>query len=119
MLRRRQLPAFDDHGRVLPGPTWPTPQPSLWQRSRRVAPEAYNVVDTHWGFGEMIKAAQAFRTPEPLSLSTWLVAVVPNLHWMVTISMRVSSEKAQREPGRQPACPTVAQGLLALTAAGD
>jgi Nucleoside-diphosphate-sugar epimerases len=118
MLRVRRLPAFADHGRVLP---WvnlvDAASAVLAAIERGRAGEAYNVADeSHLGFGGMVKAvAAAYRTPKPLTVPTWLTVVAPYLHRAATISLRVSTEKARQELGWKPTVPTVAAGLRALT----
>jgi nucleoside-diphosphate-sugar epimerase len=62
----------------------------------------------------MIRAiAETFGTPKPFTLPTWAVGFASYMHLMLGVSMRVSSEKARRELGWQPAYPTVLDGLRA------
>jgi len=119
MLRRRRLPAFNDHGRVLP---WinlvdaATAVLAAMEHGRDG--EAYNIVDdSYLGFGGMVRAtAEAFGTPKPMTVPTWLTVVAPYMHRAATISLRVSSEKARHDLGWKPIYPTVADGLRALVA---
>jgi nucleoside-diphosphate-sugar epimerase len=120
MLRKRQLPAFNDHGRVLPWVHLGDAAAAVLAAIERGRPgEAYNIADeSRLGSGGMVKAvAAAYRTPRPLTVPTWLTAAVPFAHRVATISLRVSTDKARRELGWQPAYPTVADGLRAATAA--
>ncbi|NUT36573.1 MAG: NAD(P)-dependent oxidoreductase [Hamadaea sp.] len=117
MLRKRQLPGFDDHGRVLPWINLADAATAVLAAMERGRPgEAYNIADeSELGFGGMVRAtAQAFGTPKPFSVPTWLLVIAPYMHRAATISLRVSSEKARRELGWKPAYPTVADGLRAL-----
>ncbi|MEJ3742605.1 NAD(P)-dependent oxidoreductase [Actinomycetes bacterium KLBMP 9797] len=115
MLRKRQLPAFNDHGRVSPWTHLADAAAAVVAAIDRGRPgEAYNVVDDHMGFGEMIRAiATTFGTPKPFTLPTWTMGVASYMHLMLGVSMRVSSEKARRELGWRPAYPTVLDGLRA------
>jgi nucleoside-diphosphate-sugar epimerase len=117
MLRKRQMPAFDDHGRVLPWINLADAATAVRLAVERGRPgAAYNIVDeSRLGFGGMLRAvAAAYGTPKPLTVPTWMLAVVPYAHKMATISMRVSTDKAREELGWRPAYPTVADGLAAL-----
>jgi nucleoside-diphosphate-sugar epimerase len=117
LLRKRRLPAFADHGRVLP---WinladaATAVLAAIEHGRHGA--AYNIVDeSPIGFGAMIRAtAEAFHTPRPLTAPGWLIRMAPFLHRIATTSMRVSAEKARQELGWKPAYPTAADGLRVL-----
>jgi nucleoside-diphosphate-sugar epimerase len=114
LLRKRQMPAFDDHGRVLPWVHLADAASAVLAAAERGRPgEAYNIVDdSELGFGGMVKAvAAACHTPKPLTVPTWLTTVMPYAHRLATMSMRVSSGKAHRELGWKPAFPTVAAGL--------
>ncbi|MCZ7438254.1 NAD(P)-dependent oxidoreductase [Micromonospora sp. WMMC241] len=115
MLRKRRLPTFDDHGRVSPWTHLADAAGAVVAAIDRGRPgEAYNVVDDHMGFGEMIRAiAETFGTPKPFTVPTWTMRAASYMHLMLGVSMRVSSEKARRELGWQPAYPTVLDGLRA------
>jgi len=115
MLRKRQLPAFNDHGRVQPWTHLADAAAAVVAAIERGRPgEAYNVVGSELGFGDMIRAvADAFGTPKPFTVPTWVMAVAPYLHLMLGVNLRVSSEKAHRELGWRPAYPTVQEGLRA------
>jgi nucleoside-diphosphate-sugar epimerase len=117
MLRKRRLPAFNDHGRVLPWINLVDAATAVLAAIDHGRPgEAYNIADeSQLGFGGMVRVtAKAFGTPRPMTVPTWLTVVAPYLHRIATISLRVSSEKAHRELGWKPAYPTVADGLRAL-----
>jgi nucleoside-diphosphate-sugar epimerase len=115
MLRKRQLPAFNDHGHISPWTHLADAAAAVVAAIDRGRPgEAYNVVDDHMGFGEMIRAiAETFGTPKPFTVPRWMMGVASYMHLMLGITMRVSSEKARRELGWQPVYPTVLDGLRA------
>ncbi|MER5381576.1 NAD(P)-dependent oxidoreductase [Streptomyces sp. NPDC002688] len=120
MLRRRQLPVADDHGRVLP---WV----DLADAARAVAAavehgrpgEAYNVTDrTPLGFAAHVRAvAQEFGLPKPMTVPLWMMRPMAYAHVMMRTTLRVSSAKAERELGWTPAHPSAYDGLAALKAA--
>jgi nucleoside-diphosphate-sugar epimerase len=117
MLRKRQLPAFDDHGRVLPWINLADAATAVLAAIERGRPgSAYNIVDeSRMGFGGMLRAvAAAYGTPTPFTVPTWATAVMPYAHRMATMSLRASTEKARQELGWRPAYPTIADGLTAL-----
>jgi nucleoside-diphosphate-sugar epimerase len=121
MLRKRQMPAFNDHGRVLPWINLADAATAVLAAIERGRPgAAYNIVDeSRIGFGGMLRAvAEAYHTPKPLTVPVWLTAVMPYAHRMATMSMRVSTDKARQELGWRPAYPTIADGLAA-TAPGQ
>nr|WP_296064898.1 NAD(P)-dependent oxidoreductase [uncultured Actinoplanes sp.] len=115
MLRKRQLPAFNDHGRVSPWTHLADAAAAVVAAIERGRPgQAYNIVDDHMGFGEMIRAiAETFGTPKPFTLPAWAMGFASYMHLMLGVSMRVSSDKARRELGWQPVYPTVLDGLRA------
>ncbi|MCX4993044.1 MULTISPECIES: NAD(P)-dependent oxidoreductase [unclassified Streptomyces] len=120
MLRRRQLPVADDHGRVLP---WV----DLADAARAVAAavehgrpgEAYNVTDrTPLGFAAHVRAvAGEFGLPKPMTVPLWMMKPLSYAHVMMRTTLRVSSAKAERELGWTPAHPSAYDGLAALKAA--
>lgn len=117
MLRKRQLPAIADHGRVLP---WV----DLADAGRAVAlaveggrpGRAYNIADdAAMGFGAHVRAvAETFGTPRPMHLPTWVMRAAPYLHRVVTTNMRVSNARAKAELGWTPSHADCAEGLRAL-----
>jgi nucleoside-diphosphate-sugar epimerase len=114
MLRKRQLPAFHDHGRVLPWINLADAATAVLAAIERGRPgAAYNVADeSQLGFGGAVRAvAAAYGTPRPVTVPTWLTAVVPYLHRLVTTSLRVSTGKARHDLAWKPAYPTLADGL--------
>jgi nucleoside-diphosphate-sugar epimerase len=116
MIRKRQAPAFNDRGRVLPWINLADAASAVVAAIERGTPgEAYNIVDeSQLGFGGMVRAvAEAFRLPKPMAVPVWMTAVLPYLHRAATISVRVSSEKARRELGWKPAYRTLPDGLRA------
>jgi nucleoside-diphosphate-sugar epimerase len=117
MLRKRRLPAFDDHGRVLPWINLADAATAVRAAMEHGRPgEAYNIADeSRLGFGGMVKeTAAAFDTPKPITVPTWLTVVAPYMHRAATISLRVSSDKARRELRWSPIYPTVRIGLRSL-----
>lgn len=120
MLRKRQLPAPDDHGRVLP---WI----ELTDAARAVADavangrpgQAYNIADrTPLGFrAHVLCVAEEFGLPKPMAVPLWLVRPMGYAHTMMTTNLRVSTDKAERELGWMPAHPSSRDGIAALRAA--
>ncbi|MFJ9895754.1 NAD-dependent epimerase/dehydratase family protein [Streptomyces sp. NPDC091280] len=120
MLRKRQLPAPDDHGRVLP---WV----ELTDAARAVAAavvhgrpgQAYNITDrTPLGFrAHVLCVAREFGLPKPMALPLWAVRPMGYAHTMMASSQRVSSAKAERELGWTPVYSSSQEGLAALRAA--
>jgi nucleoside-diphosphate-sugar epimerase len=119
MLRKRQLPAFNDHGRVLPWINLVDAASAVLAAIERGRPgEAYNIADeSQLGFGGVVRAiAATFHTPKPITVPTWMTVIAPYLHRSATISLRVSTEKARRELGWKPTFATVPDGLRAEAA---
>ena len=120
MLRKRQLPAPADRGRVLP---WV----ELTDAARAVAAavehgragQAYNIADrTPLGFrAHLLCVAEEFGLPKPMTVPLWLTTPMPYAHTMFRSSMRVSTAKAERELGWTPVYPAARDGLTALAAA--
>ncbi|MGW1208587.1 NAD-dependent epimerase/dehydratase family protein [Streptomyces sp. NPDC002499] len=120
MLRKRQLPAPADRGRVLP---WI----ELTDAARAVvaavehgrAGQAYNIADrTPLGFrAHLVCVAEEFGLPKPMTVPLWLTAPMSYAHVMFEASMRVSTAKAERELGWTPVYPGARDGLAALAAA--
>ncbi|MGW3288979.1 NAD-dependent epimerase/dehydratase family protein [Streptomyces sp. NPDC001002] len=120
MLRKRQLPAPADRGRVLP---WV----ELTDAARAVvaavergrAGQAYNIADrTPLGFrAHLVCVAEEFGLPKPMTVPLWLTAPMSYAHEMFGASMRVSTAKAERELGWTPVYPGARDGLAALAAA--
>ncbi|RPF30790.1 NAD(P)-dependent oxidoreductase [Streptomyces sp. TLI_185] len=119
MLRKRQLPAPDDHGRVLP---WT----ELTDAARAVvaavergrAGQAYNITDrTPLGFrAHVLCVAEQFGLPRPMTVPRWFTKPMSYAHTMFLTSMRVSSAKAEQELGWTPRYPSSREGLAALAA---
>jgi nucleoside-diphosphate-sugar epimerase len=120
MLRKRRLPAPDDHGRVLP---WV----ELTDAARAVAAavehgrpgQAYNVTDrAPLGFrAHVLCVAREFGLPKPMAVPLWTVRPMGYAHTMMTSNQRVSSAKAERELGWTLVYPSSHDGLAALRAA--
>ncbi|WP_211240640.1 NAD-dependent epimerase/dehydratase family protein [Hamadaea tsunoensis] len=114
MLRKRQLPAFDDHGRVLP---WI----NLIDAANAVAAaiehgrggEAYNIVDeSHLGFGGAVRTvAAAYGTPKPFTMPALFTRALPYLRSMLTTNITADTAKARRELRWAPVYPTLPDGL--------
>ncbi|MGW2717611.1 NAD-dependent epimerase/dehydratase family protein [Streptomyces sp. NPDC001492] len=119
MLRKRQLPAPADHGRVLP---WI----ELTDAARAVAAavehgrpgQAYNITDrTPLGFrAHVLCVAEQFGLPRPMTVPLWFTKPMSYAHTMFLTSMRVSSAKAEQELGWTPRYPSSREGLAALAA---
>ncbi|NUR72577.1 MAG: NAD-dependent epimerase/dehydratase family protein [Hamadaea sp.] len=118
MLRKRQMPAFNDDGRVLPWVHLADAADAVVAAVEKGRPgEAYNIVDDEIGFGGITREiAAAFHTPKPFTVPVWAMVVMPYLHVMLKTNLRVSTEKARRELGWTPTYPTVADGLRAEAA---
>ncbi|WP_406130804.1 NAD-dependent epimerase/dehydratase family protein [Streptomyces sp. NBC_00989] len=120
MLRRRQLPAPDDHGRVVP---WV----GLTDAARAVAAavehgcpgQAYNIADrTPLGFrAHLLCAAREFGLPKPMAVPLWMVRPMVYAHTLMAGNLRVSSAKAERELGWTPVYASSGDGLAAMRAA--
>jgi nucleoside-diphosphate-sugar epimerase len=120
MLRKRQLPAPDDHGRVLPWVELTDAARAVAAAVERGRPgQAYNVTDrTPLGFrAHVLCVAREFGLPKPMAVPLWTVRPMGYAHTMMTSSLRVSSAKAERELGWTPAYPSTRDGLAALRAA--
>jgi nucleoside-diphosphate-sugar epimerase len=116
LIRKRQFPAFNDHGHVLPWINLVDAAGAVVAALERGRPgEAYNIVDeSAIGFGGMTReVAKAYRLSKPMTVPTWVTVVMPYLHRMTEMDMRVSTDKARRELGWEPVYRTVAEGLAA------
>ncbi|WP_406359869.1 NAD(P)-dependent oxidoreductase [Streptomyces sp. NBC_00715] len=120
MLRRRQLPVADDHGRVLPWVDLADAARAVAAAVDRGRPgEAYNVTDrTPFGFAAHVRAvAEEFGLPKPLTVPLWTMRPLPYAHVTMRTTLRVSSAKAERELGWTPRHASSRDGLAALRAA--
>ncbi|MFE2416527.1 NAD-dependent epimerase/dehydratase family protein [Streptomyces hokutonensis] len=120
MLRKRQLPAPEDHGRVLPWVELTDAARAVVAAVEHGRPgQAYNITDrTPLGFrAHVLCVAREFGLPKPIALPLWAVRPMGYAHTMMTSSQRVSSAKAERELGWTPAYPSSQDGLAALRAA--
>lgn len=120
MLRKRRLPAPDDHGRVLPWVELTDAARAVAAAVERGRPgQAYNIADrTPLGFrAHVLCVAREFGLPKPMAVPLWTVRPMGYAHTMMTSSQRVSSEKAERELGWTPVYPSSQDGLAALRAA--
>lgn len=119
MLRKRQLPAPDDRGRVLPWIDLTDAARAVAAAVERGRPgQAYNITDrTPLGFrAHVLCVAEEFGLPKPLTVPLWLTRPMSYAHTMFTTNMRVSSAKAERELGWTPEFPSCREGIAALTA---
>lgn len=117
MLRKRQLPAPNDHGRVLPWVNLADAGAAVALAVEGGRPgSAYNIVDdAPMGFGAHVKqVAETFGTPKPFTVPGWLLRPMSYIYRVTQANMRVSNAKAQAELGWKPQYPTVADGLRAL-----
>jgi nucleoside-diphosphate-sugar epimerase len=120
MLRKRQLPAPGDHGRVLPWIELTDAARATVAAVERGRPgQAYNIADrTPIGFrAHLLCAAQEFGLPKPMTVPLWLMKPMSYAHTMMSASLRVSTAKAERELGWTPLYPSSRDGLAALRAA--
>ena len=119
MLRRRQLPLPDDHGRVLPWVELTDAGRAVAAAVERGRPgQAYNIVDrTPFGFrAHVLCVAEEFGVPKPMTVPLWLTRPMPYVHTMLSSSMRVSAAKAEQELGWTPRYASCRDGLAALAA---
>ncbi|MET8244414.1 hypothetical protein ABZV31_08270 [Streptomyces sp. NPDC005202] len=115
-LRKRQLPAPRDHGRVLP---WV----ELTDAARAVvaavergrAGQAYNIAErAPLGFrAHLLCVAEEFGLPKPMTLPLWLMKPMAYAYAITTTNLRVSTAKAERELGWTPVHPSSRDGLAA------
>ncbi|GAB0101041.1 hypothetical protein JMUB6875_00050 [Nocardia sp. JMUB6875] len=120
MLRKRQLPAVNDHGRVLPWVNLVDAGTAVAAAVEGGVPgAAYNIVDDGpLGFGAHVQlVAETFGTPRPFTVPGLLLRPLSYLYEMTRASMLVSNAKAKAELGWKPQYPTCADGLRALAAA--
>ncbi|QLY31045.1 NAD-dependent epimerase/dehydratase family protein [Nocardia huaxiensis] len=120
MLRKRQLPGVNDHGRVLPWVNLADAGAAVALAVEGGRPgAAYNIADdTPVGFGGHIRlVADTFHTPKPITLPSWLLTPMSYVHTITGVNMRVSTAKAKSELGWKPQYPACADGLRALAAA--
>ncbi|MFE3257684.1 NAD-dependent epimerase/dehydratase family protein [Nocardia sp. NPDC059229] len=120
MLRKRQLPAVNDHGRVLPWINLADAGAAMASAVEGGTPgSAYNIVDDGpLGFGAHVRlVAETFGTPRPFTVPGALLRPMAYLYEMTRASMRVSNGKAEAELGWKPRYSNCAEGLRALAAA--
>ncbi|MEU0787981.1 NAD-dependent epimerase/dehydratase family protein [Streptomyces sp. NPDC006173] len=120
MLRRRQLPVADDHGRVLPWVDLADAARTVAAAVDRGRPgEAYNVIDrTPLGFAAHVRAAaEEFGLPRPMTIPLWTMRPLSYAHVMMRTALRATSAKAERELGWTPLHASSRDGLAALRAA--
>lgn len=120
MLRKRQLPAPGDHGRVLPWIELTDAARATVAAVEYGRPgQAYNIADrTPLGFrAHVLCVAEEFGLPKPMTVPVWLMKPMSYAHTMMSASLRVSTAKAERELGWTPVYPSSCDGLAALRAA--
>ncbi|MEV2221425.1 NAD(P)-dependent oxidoreductase [Nocardia vinacea] len=120
MLRKRQLPTVNDHGRVLPWVDLVDAGAAVALAVEGGKPgAAYNIVDdAPLGFGAYVKlVAETFGTPKPLTVPAWMMRPMSYAYRMTQANMRVSNAKAKAELGWTPRYPSCADGMRALAAA--
>lgn len=121
MLRKRQLPAPDDHGRVLPWTELTDAAHAVAAAVEHGRPgRAYNIADrSPFGFrAHVLCVAEQFGLPAPMTVPRWFTKPMSYAHTMFLTSMRVSSAKAEQELGWTPRYPSCRDGLAALAARG-
>ncbi|MFI6871070.1 NAD-dependent epimerase/dehydratase family protein [Nocardia sp. NPDC050406] len=119
LLRKRQLPTVDDHGRVLPWVNLADAGTAVALAVEHGRPgQAYNIADdAPLGFGAHVEmVAETFDTPRPLRVPGWLMKPMSYAYRVTRADIRVSTAKAKAELGWKPQYPTVADGLRALVA---
>jgi nucleoside-diphosphate-sugar epimerase len=119
LLRKRQLPVPNDHGRVLPWIELTDAARAVVAAVEHGRPgQAYNIADsTPLGFGGHVRAAaEQFGLPKPMTVPLWLMRPMSYAHAMMSTTLRVSSAKAERELGWTPAYPAGRDGLAAMRA---
>jgi nucleoside-diphosphate-sugar epimerase len=120
MLRKRQLPVVNDHGRVLPWVDLADAAAAVALAVEGGKPgSAYNIVDdTPLGFGGHVRlVAETFDTPKPLTVPSWVLRPMSYAYRMTQANMRVANAKAKSELGWTPRYRSCADGLRALAAA--
>ncbi|MEU6255716.1 NAD(P)-dependent oxidoreductase [Streptomyces sp. NPDC047043] len=121
MLRKRRLPAPDDHGRVLPWIELTDAARAVVAAVERGRPgQAYNIADrTPLGFrAHVLYVAEEFGLPKPMTVPLWLTRPMSYAHTMMSTNLRVSTAKAEQELGWTPQYPSSRDGLAALAARG-
>jgi len=119
MLRKRRLPAPDDHGRVLPWTELTDAARAVVAAVEHGRPgRAYNIADrTPLGFrAHVLCVAEEFGLPKPMTVPLWMTRPMSYAHTMMSANMRVSSAKAERELGWTPRYASSRDGLAALAA---
>lgn len=119
MLRKRQLPAPADHGRVLPWIELADAGRAMAAAVEKGRPgQAYNIADrTPLGFrGYLELVSEEFGLPKPMTVPMWLMRPMSYAHVVVSATLRVSIAKAERELGWTPEYPSCREGLAALRA---
>ncbi len=117
LLRRRQLPVPDDHGRVLPWVELTDAARAVAAAVERGRPgQAYNVADrTPLGFrAHVLCVAEEFGLPKPMTVPLWLMKPMSYAHTVMSATLRVSTAKAERELGWTPVHPSARDGLAAM-----
>ncbi|GAB2524439.1 NAD(P)-dependent oxidoreductase [Nocardia heshunensis] len=120
MLRKRQLPAVNDHGRVLPWVNLADAGAAVAAAVEGGVPgTAYNIVDDNpLGFGAHVRlVAETFGTPKPFTVPGGLLRPMPYLYEMVRANMLVANAEAKTGLGWKPQYPGCADGLRALATA--
>ncbi|WP_459963245.1 NAD-dependent epimerase/dehydratase family protein [Nocardia sp. IFM 10818] len=120
MLRKRRLPAVNDHGRVLPWVNLADAGTAAALAVEGGTPgAAYNIVDdSPLGFGAHIRLlSEAFGTPAPFTAPRWLLRPMSYIHTVTGVSMRVTNAKAKAELGWKPRYPACTDGVRALVQA--
>ncbi|WP_346779902.1 NAD-dependent epimerase/dehydratase family protein [Streptomyces sp. S3(2020)] len=119
MLRKRQLPAPADDGRVLPWIDLSDAGRAMVAAVEKGRPgQAYNIADrTPLGFrGYLTQVSEEFGLPKPMTVPRWLMRPMSYAHVVMSATLRVSIAKAERELGWTPLYPSCREGLAALRA---
>ncbi|WP_433523700.1 hypothetical protein ACQPZ2_43920 [Nocardia pseudovaccinii] len=100
MLRKRQLPVVNEHGRVLPWINLTDAGAAVALAVAGGKPgAAYNIVDdAPLSFsGHVRLVAETFGTPKPFTLPAWMMRPMSYAYRMTQADMRVSNAKAKAE----------------------
>ncbi|CAL9364385.1 hypothetical protein SUDANB176_00739 [Streptomyces sp. enrichment culture] len=119
LLRKRQLPAPHDRGRVLPWVELGDAARAVVAAVERGRPgQAYDIADSiPLGFrAHLLCVAEAFGLPRPTAVPLWLMRPMTCAHDVMSTTLRVSTAKAERELGWTPVHPDARHGLAAMRA---
>ncbi|HEY2670936.1 MAG TPA: NAD(P)-dependent oxidoreductase [Rugosimonospora sp.] len=120
LLRRRAFPVPRGGGGYLP---WvhldDAASATVAALEKGRAGQAYNIVDEQpVRLGDFLdEMAAAYRAPRPMRVPDGLLRIMPYAHTYMNMSMRVSTDKARRELGWQPAVRSYRDGIREIARA--